>query len=358
MQTVFSHIVQKRFSQVNEDVATDALEFVLNSSEAARSGMMKLLRGIVPELPELQFQTQQTEGNIRPDMWGSAGSHPRVYLENKFWAGLTDNQPVSYIKQLAEYTQPTLLLVVAPDAREHTLWRELTRRIEEAGIQGNPCAAAAGTLHILGTDCGPVLALTSWGALLQILELEVPEHQSTRSDLLQLRALCEAADSDAFAPVSAEEITDQHLPAFILQLSSIVQSSIDLAVNEGVLYIRNTRPLASWDRIGRYARFSHEQGICLWFGIRFDLWKDLGGTPFWITFWPDHIQRAPDEFRQEVEQWGTEQGVFTAFHNKDLVVAIDIPFGEEKPQVTRSIVDRLKELAGVMLPLEAMVRGR
>ena len=53
MSTVFSHIIQKCFSQVNEDVATDALTYILESSESVRNGMMKLLCGIVPELPEL-----------------------------------------------------------------------------------------------------------------------------------------------------------------------------------------------------------------------------------------------------------------------------------------------------------------
>lgn len=43
METVFSHIIQKRFSQVNEDVATDALAFILRSNESALTGMMKLL---------------------------------------------------------------------------------------------------------------------------------------------------------------------------------------------------------------------------------------------------------------------------------------------------------------------------
>jgi hypothetical protein len=123
MQTVFSHIVQKRFSQMNEDVATDALAFILNSSETARNGMLKLLRGIVPILPALRFQSQQTEGSIRPDLWGFDETEPHVYIENKFWAGLTDNQPISYLRQLAEYPQPTLLLVVVPDAREQTMWR-------------------------------------------------------------------------------------------------------------------------------------------------------------------------------------------------------------------------------------------
>ena len=66
MQTVFSHIVQKRFSQENEDVATDALAFILHSSESARNGMMKLLRGVAPNMPGLRFRTQQTEGSIAP----------------------------------------------------------------------------------------------------------------------------------------------------------------------------------------------------------------------------------------------------------------------------------------------------
>jgi hypothetical protein len=57
MRTVFSHIIQKRFSAVSEDVATDALAYVLESSDAARRGMTKLLRGIIPDLPPLQDST-------------------------------------------------------------------------------------------------------------------------------------------------------------------------------------------------------------------------------------------------------------------------------------------------------------
>ena len=75
---------------------------------------MKLLRGIEADLPDLHFRTQQTEGSIRPDMWGFDGLDPRVFVKNKFWAGLTDNQPVSYIEQLSAFTQPTVLLVVVP----------------------------------------------------------------------------------------------------------------------------------------------------------------------------------------------------------------------------------------------------
>ncbi len=66
---------------------------------------------------------------MRPDMWGMDGSEPRVFIENKFWAGFTDNQPVEYLKLLAKYSQPSVLLVVVPEARQETIWRELKQRM-------------------------------------------------------------------------------------------------------------------------------------------------------------------------------------------------------------------------------------
>ena len=68
MQTEYSHIIQKRFSQVNEDVATDALTYILNSSESAHRGMMKFINSIESNIPDLRFQSQQTEENMRPDI--------------------------------------------------------------------------------------------------------------------------------------------------------------------------------------------------------------------------------------------------------------------------------------------------
>ena len=95
---------------------------------------MNLLHVILPELPELQFRTQHSVENVRPDMWGFDGGSPRVFIENKFWAGLTENQPVNYLQHLAEYEQPSLLLMVAPEARQDTIWHELTGRLHKAEI--------------------------------------------------------------------------------------------------------------------------------------------------------------------------------------------------------------------------------
>jgi hypothetical protein len=348
METVFSHIIQKRFSKVNEDVATDALAFLLHSSEAARNGMMKLLRGIVPGLSGLQFRTQQVEGSIRPDMWGYDAGEPRVFVENKFWAGLTDNQPTAYLRQLARYTQPTVLLVIAPGAREQTLRRELTRRLQAAEIATVEVEVSGGIVHSISTEIGPILALTSWTKVLSALELEVADDPSAKSDLLQLRALCESADSDAFVPISPTEVSDQRVPTFILQLHSIAQAAVELAISEGVLNVERLNPGASAERIGRYAMFGvRNNGVGLWLGIHFKLWKKHGGTPFWLLFSQTAFGRSL-EVQPLLEPWAAKEGVFTAFENGELAVAVDIAVGEDKDQVVRSIVGRLKVIGGIL----------
>jgi len=347
MQTIFSHIIQKRFSQVNEDVATDALAYVLESSDAARRGMTTFLRGIIRDLPPLQFVTQQTKDTIRPDMWGFAESEPRVFVENKFWAGLTDNQPVSYLKQLAAYPQPTVLLVVGPAARTHTLWRELTQRLIHAGISVSELDAAAGIARSARTQLGPILALTSWTSVLSALEHETVDDPNARGDLVQLRGLCDAADRDAFVPVSATALSDQQTPAFILQLGSIVQAAVDCAVSENYLSVNALRPQASWDRIGRYVWVSGDRKAGAWFGVHFVLWKAHGTTPLWLFFEDSQFGRA-ENVRRLIEPWAGKNGVLTATINQAFAIAVDIPAGEEQSVVVRSIVDYIKPIAEIL----------
>ena len=355
-QTVFSYIIRKQFSTEYENVATEALAYILHSSESAQNGMMKLLRAVAPDIPDLQFRTQQTEGSlqtedsIRPDMCGYHGSETHVFVENKFWAGLTENQPIFYLRQLAKFTHPTILLVVVPDARREVMWRELSIRLKKEGISATERDTTSGSIFRsitteINPNISPILALTSWTRLLSFLALEVADDPSARSDLLQLQALCDAAESDAFLPLSSEQVSDQQMPAFILQLNTIVQDAVELAVTERVLNIAGLLPRSNWERIGRYARI-YEKGVGFWFGIHFRLWKTHGETPLWLVFsegWSRALEVQP-----LIERWAAKEGVTTAFENNEFVVAIDIALGEDKDRVVRSIVDRLNEIAQVL----------
>jgi len=364
MQTVFSYIIRKQFSSEYENVATEALAYILNSSESARKGMMKVLRNIAPDMPDLQFRTQQTEGslqtedNIRPDMTGYHESETRVFFENKFWAGLTENQPISYLEKLIEYTQPTILLMVVPDAREQTMLRVMSHILEEKGISSKDWNGTSGSMiRSISTEIsrksGPILALTSWKKLLSFLEHEVADDARTTNDLLQLKALCEAADSDAFVPISSMQISDQRTPAFILQLNTIVQRSVELAITKRILNTTGLLPRSNWERIGRYARI-YEQGVGFWFGIHFRLWKNHGESPLWLVF--DEGWSRSLEVQPLLEPWGIKEGVTTAFENNEFAVAIDIALGEDKDEVIRKVVDRLNKIAEVLKVLPPRVK--
>ncbi len=341
MNTVFSHIVQKSFSQQYENIATDALAFILDSSDSARNGLMKLLRGIAPELPSLQFRTQQSEDNSRPDMWGFNGSEPRVFIENKFWAGLTENQPVPYLKLLAGYVQPSVLLMVVPAARQETVWRELLRRLENDKVEARSRGASVGVVHSITTSLGSILALTSWEKLLSMIEAELTDAPQARNDLLQLRGLCGAADSQAFLPISPEQVTDQRTPAFILQLSKAVPKALALAEEKGVLSIGTLKKSQAWDRLGQYVEFSAAE-VGGWCGIDFDLWKKHGGSPVWLGFSSTKWGRAP-EVRGILEQWIADTNGFSA-SDDDYSIPIDLATGEEMDAVVASIVSHLTKI--------------
>jgi len=357
METVLSHIIRKRYSQEYENIATDVLAFILETNASARNGLMKLLKGIDKDIPDLHFKTQMSEEDKRPDMWGLHENDPRVFIENKFWAGLTDNQPVEYLNKLAGYTQPTILLMVGPEERVQTLWRELDHRLKKAKISVKGREQAAGIVNSITawidpkTKTGPILAITSWSRLLSTLELEVADDQSARSDLLQLRSLCDSADLGAFIPISKAEITDQRTPKFILQLGDIMQASIDLAVTEGVLSIKGLLPQSDWTGFGRYARFSSKQGAGVWFGAYFTTWQDHGGTPLWLIFLEGEFGRS-HEVRALLEPWAAKEGIFTVWQYNEFYVAVDIETGEEKDTVVRSIVDQLKQIADMLAELK------
>ena len=357
MNTVFSHIVQKRLSHEAEDVATEALAFILRSSDSARLALLNLLRGIEPELPELYFRTQQTEGDARPDMCGlDASNAVHVLIENKFWAGLTANQPVEYVRSLADCTTPSVLLFVVPEARQETVWIELERRLDKASISRAYEEPSAGLSRVAETDIGPTLALTTWGQILAGIEVELVDEPRRRRDLHQLKALCDAVDIQAFLPLSPEQLTNQRAPALVLQMNAVVEDAVTRAVTSGILSTEGLTAATRYYRIGRYVSFVEAKGVGAWLGTHFRLWRDYGRTPLWLVFSSTDWGRAP-EVRAVLEPWAHREGITSAMVDDEFVVGVELPTGEERDFVVDSVVLLLgqigKELRGLQEEAEA-----
>jgi hypothetical protein len=127
----------ERFITQKENLASEALNIILNSSIEANEAFCKSVNEFENRLEDrLKFTTQvhSADDKAIPDLIGyDSNSSPACIIEAKFWAALTKNQPETYISRLDPDT-PSVLVFLAPQARKYSLYMELIARLKEANI--------------------------------------------------------------------------------------------------------------------------------------------------------------------------------------------------------------------------------
>ncbi len=97
-QTLLAHLARrKKFSDKYENIAVEALGHILSTSPAAVRALEEVLQtggAEVGKIAQVRTQDSDEEGGI-PDLSGrDADGRKRMLIEAKFWAGLTERQPV------------------------------------------------------------------------------------------------------------------------------------------------------------------------------------------------------------------------------------------------------------------------
>lgn len=276
--SVLSHLTS-RFSTSAENLATEALAYILRTAPAAGRALDRYASGLAGRDLELaRFETQASnEDQSRPDLIGrTVSGERRLVVEVKFWAGLTEAQPVGY---LASMTTPGVLLFVAPAARLQTLWRELLRRVGDAGYAlGLEPERPTGTFKVAVGD--HLLALTSWRALLGFIDAEVQAAGDTgaAADLRQLSDLCDQMDTEAFLPLTSEEMTS-NLGRRVMQFGEIALELANLLAQRGHV----DRLLNATSRAGSYGRYLVLRGRPAYLHFGASRWARYG-SPLWLSF--------------------------------------------------------------------------
>jgi hypothetical protein len=230
MDTLFGYLAT-RFAPSPENIAIEALGYILARSRAARDSFSKQLSSGGAAAPNrLRFITQAGgKDEARPDMEGLTENGERAYIvECKFWAGLTTNQPVTYVGRLPP-ERPAVLAFIVPSQRLSPLWNELTKRLENADLRVGPrMCDGPETLFATLLD-RHVFVLTSWRAVLEaILRSLVIEHDTDAiADATQLLGLCERMDQAAFLPFQSDELTSPAMPRRYLQLGTLTYDLCD-----------------------------------------------------------------------------------------------------------------------------------
>ena len=198
---LYTHI---RGSQ--EDIATLSLQYILSQSATLNKSFTKRVADILHIETEetLQYSTQVTgEDNERPDMVGTnSEGKEEILCEMKFYAGLTENQPLGYLDRLKK-NQGKGLIFVCPESRKLTLWFELKKLCEDNGRN----------LEIIESEsCVKVddinMGIMTWAQVIEnLLNTAEASAEHLLADIKQLKGYCEQIDSEAFIPFKPEELT-------------------------------------------------------------------------------------------------------------------------------------------------------
>ena len=313
--TLFAQILPM-FTGQTERAATEALRHILTQSEPAKYALESMLSKAgagVGSLAQFQTEVSGDEGERVDLVCCDADGAERVLIEAKFWAGLTDNQPNTYLARLPEDTHSTLLFV-APAQRVETLWPELCGRARENHELA--MLSETGDLRSVTIDGSErKMMVTSWRFVLGQMESRASMEGDFAAvrDIEQLRGLTERMDSGAFLPLHSDEL-GQEFPRRVLNLVDLVDDATQRAIANGWADVSGLRITPQWHGYGRYFRIG---GVVVWFGINFQYWALNGSSPLWIQNQDDRLW-----------YW------------------VWVPTGVEYPQVLDTVVDQLGSFQG------------
>lgn len=330
-----------RFTERTEDIAVEALGYILSTSEAAKTGLLSILRSGgagVEGLSRIATQVSGDEGE-RPDLvgWDEDGDE-RLLIEAKFWAGLTSNQPTVYLRRLPP--GGTLLFVV-PEARIDTLWAELERLAKNGDFEWTTDPEHGRSADVAERR----LMLTTWRALLEEAKARASAEGDTAAvtSIQQLSGLCEREDQGAFLPLRRYELGPE-LPRRLVNLSRAIDRIVDRAKAEGLVSTKGLRAAATRQGYGRWIRLGVRKDgswvddcfVGARLGLHYGAWSQYRETPFWL-----YLSEWKGTLKIEKIRKRLGDDVLTGTQ----LVPIHLPTGVELDDVVDSVVGQLCDLA-------------
>lgn len=335
-----------RLSNQTELLATHSLAYILNKSEAAKAALGEVLRTGGADVGPIERAVAEVAGENeeRVDLvaYNKLGEE-RVLIEAKFWAGLTENQPGTYLDRLPKDDRTAVLLFIAPELRLPTLWGHVLQRAKDTGARWETIAdpGKLGAAVVLGRGAKEQpfvrgnrwLMLTSWRALLGAMasRADIEGDGLAGEDIRQLNALCERQDTEAFLPIGKDEFGPD-VPRRLRDLRRLVDDAVARARKIGCANTEGLRVTPRATGYGTYVRLGSEAKDVwagAWFGVSYERWLSEESRPLWIEF-----GNRPMPREEIVRKLGSSYRSF------------ELPAGVEYDAVLDSVVEALRQTAG------------
>ena len=312
-ESLLSHIASHFISEY-ENVANSSIAYLLNQYPAPRNVLKNILE--VESVPSYFVTELSTISNGRPDVTGlDANGEKQIIVEGKFWANLTENQPVNYLKELVENGR---LLFLVPDKRKSSLYMEIQKRVG---------------------DKDEKIYIVSWNHFLDLVEVENSKDHNPAliSDLVQLKQLCLKMDEEGMPPLSQSDL-DPMNGRIAYQFASLI--------NECKLVLREwdktdftklqTSASTGWN--GVYFRV-FDFGCKLYFSS-YRWYTSQTATPIWIEILDRDFNKS-----SKIYHFLNRIDADNAYLEKETVLyGIMLKAGMDKTQIIDHIVDSVKNI--------------
>ena len=327
-----------RHTQGLEDVATDALSFILTRSKSARGALSEFLGDNVESLPIAKVNTQAflEQSYAYPDMalFDSDGA-VTAYVESKFWAQLTHNQPVTYWEALPK-DRRTVLLFVAPQSRvdENWLWDELVTKLRDAEHQLGPAVRSENGIYAPSTTIPRRLMLTSWNVLLEAIAQRIKQDGDAQTGF-------EIAELQALALTAVQGKSDDRNDDF----KSLLVEAVARLRESGWA---NTDGLTVGQGFGYYGRYLRLAGIHAWLGTVDEVVKQEPDKLLWLSLYNATGNVTLAEVRSKLAS--RVESSLRLLSWMRVNVSIPLPQGADRQATLNAIVSELESIAKLIDP--------
>lgn len=270
-----------RIKGSQEDLASEGLTYILQRSSSARNALRNIFSlhsGIT--FGNISYLCQAVGEHLeRPDISGiDENGNEVVMVEAKFWASLTDNQPLKYLERLGGNS---VLMFVCPSLRARSIFEELHIRFKKAAVDFQPNFSN----NTFVFQNNQHLIVKTWQEVLGSIRIQLVQDSEhvLLSDIDQIIGLCELIDSNAFLPYQSEDFA----PAIAKKINSyydLTDKVVDELKKRGLADTANLN--ATPQKYG-YTRYFKIFDFGLALNVRFDFWEKVADTPFWLCIKDD-----------------------------------------------------------------------
>ncbi len=333
----------RNFTVSPENLATEALSYLIGNSARARSFFTQYVSSGIYEINEdIIFSTQvhSAEDSTIPDLIGRNISGEEVLMfEAKSWASLTENQPVEYLKRLKK----GILLFIVPQVRVNILWNELLRRCNDAKIECTDTKPINNNFRAVRVGTDKCMMITDWPSLLGALLVNGASLETeTVEDIKQLLGLCNEMDTEAFLPLNSDELNST-FGRRICQFTEILDDLTNMLVVKLNMSLEGLRASATATFYVRYIAYNEFR---LTLQVNYLNWSKYRETPFWVGIkiadpvrwqYPEslHHKLLPLSLESPSRYIETKDGWF---------IPLFAPLQKEKTEVVSALYRQIEEI--------------